>query len=77
MNIDYVYSLDHFVGAGETLSSLKMEIFPGGKGLNQSVALARGESAEFALDIAAKASAVAVSRMGASSSIPTYAEVCG
>ncbi len=41
LNIDYVYSVDHFVFAGETLSSHKMSVFPGGKGLNQSVALAR------------------------------------
>jgi len=41
LNIDYVYNVDHFVCAGETLSSKKMEIFPGGKGLNQSVALAK------------------------------------
>ena len=41
LNIDYVYSVEHFVSAGETLSSYVMEIFPGGKGLNQSVALAR------------------------------------
>ena len=41
LNIDYVYSVDHFVRPGETLSSDKMEIFPGGKGLNQSIALAR------------------------------------
>ena len=41
LNIDYVYSVEHFVSAGETLSSDMMEIFPGGKGLNQSVALAR------------------------------------
>ncbi len=41
LNIDYVYSVDHFVSAGETLSSDMMETFPGGKGLNQSVALAR------------------------------------
>ena len=40
-NIDYVYSLDHFVTAGETESTEKMEVFPGGKGLNQSIALAR------------------------------------
>ncbi|MGM9681466.1 MAG: ribokinase [Eubacteriales bacterium] len=40
LNIDYVYSVEHFVSAGETLSSDIMEIFPGGKGLNQSVALA-------------------------------------
>ncbi len=41
LNIDYVYTVDHFVQAGETLASAKMEVFPGGKGLNQSVALAR------------------------------------
>ena len=41
LNIDYVYKVDHFVSAGETIASQSMEIFPGGKGLNQSVALAR------------------------------------
>ena len=41
LNIDYVYSVPHFVRPGETLTSSKMEIFPGGKGLNQSIALAR------------------------------------
>ncbi len=41
LNIDYVYSVDHFVSAGETLSSDNMEIFPGGKGLNQSIALSK------------------------------------
>ena len=41
LNIDYVYSVEHFVKAGETLSSSNMQIFPGGKGLNQSIALAR------------------------------------
>ena len=41
LNIDYVYEVDHFVSAGETLSSHKMTVFPGGKGMNQSVALAK------------------------------------
>lgn len=41
LNIDYVYGVDHFVAAGETLSADNMTIFPGGKGLNQSVALAK------------------------------------
>lgn len=41
LNIDYVYSVDHFVAAGETLSSDRLDTFPGGKGLNQSIALAR------------------------------------
>lgn len=40
-NIDFVYSLEHIVSAGETVKSNRMNIFPGGKGLNQSVALAR------------------------------------
>lgn len=41
LNIDYVYSVDHMVQAGETLSSSGMEMFLGGKGFNQSVALAK------------------------------------
>ena len=41
LNIDYVYQLDHFVKKGETISSEFMQEFCGGKGLNQSVALAK------------------------------------
>ena len=41
INIDYVYAVPHFVQAGETLFAGSRQIFPGGKGLNQSVALAR------------------------------------
>lgn len=41
LNIDNVYSVDHFVRGGETISSEKLEIFSGGKGLNQSIALSR------------------------------------
>lgn len=40
-NLDYVYSLDHIVVEGETEQSESMNIFAGGKGLNQSVAAAR------------------------------------
>ena len=40
-NIDYVYALDHIVGIGETQTTQDMQLFPGGKGLNQSIALAR------------------------------------
>ena len=39
LNIDKVYTVNHFVGAGETLASEKLEFYMGGKGLNQSVAL--------------------------------------
>lgn len=41
LNIDKVYSAPYFVQAGETISATQMEIFCGGKGLNQSIALAR------------------------------------
>lgn len=41
LNLDYVYSVDHIVAPGETISSTNLEVFCGGKGLNQSVALAR------------------------------------
>ena len=41
LNYDYVYSVSHILKPGETISSKKMETFCGGKGLNQSVALAR------------------------------------
>ena len=41
LNLDYVYSVDHMVQKGETLSSISMETFCGGKGLNQSIALSR------------------------------------
>lgn len=41
LNIDHVYEVPHFLHPGETLSSSKYSRFPGGKGLNQSIALAR------------------------------------
>ncbi len=41
LNLDNVYSVNHIVQPGETISSTSLEIFCGGKGLNQSVALAR------------------------------------
>lgn len=40
-NIDRVYNVRRIVQAGETICANSLEIFPGGKGLNQSVAMAR------------------------------------
>ena len=40
LNIDHVYRVDHIVRPGETLASDGYEIFAGGKGANQSAALA-------------------------------------
>lgn len=41
INIDHVYQVPHFVTPGETLSSSELRTGLGGKGANQSVAIAR------------------------------------
>lgn len=41
LNLDYVYAVEHFVAPGETISSSRMDLNCGGKGLNQSIALAK------------------------------------
>ncbi|MBE6128675.1 MAG: ribokinase [Erysipelotrichaceae bacterium] len=41
MNIDYVYHVDHFVQQGETLKVNSRNVVCGGKGLNQSIAMAK------------------------------------
>ncbi len=40
--IDHVYAVPHFVLPGETLPCTQYDIYPGGKGLNQSLALVNG-----------------------------------
>lgn len=41
LNTDYVYKVDHILRGGETIQSESRTVFPGGKGLNQSIALVR------------------------------------
>ena len=41
INIDHVYQVDHFVQPGETLASTHYQTLLGGKGANQSIALAQ------------------------------------
>jgi ribokinase len=41
LNIDHVYQVEHFVKPGETIASSRYQTYSGGKGLNQSIALAR------------------------------------
>lgn len=41
LNLDTVYQVDHFVQPSETLSAASQSVNAGGKGLNQSIALAR------------------------------------
>ncbi|RLW70587.1 MAG: hypothetical protein B6D68_00660 [spirochete symbiont of Stewartia floridana] len=45
INIDDVFCTSHIVRPGETIPSRSLERFPGGKGLNQSTALARAGTA--------------------------------
>ncbi|MEM7357992.1 MAG: ribokinase [Pseudomonadota bacterium] len=45
INIDHVYQVPHMVNPGETLASLALSSGLGGKGANQSVALARAGAA--------------------------------
>lgn len=47
LNIDYVYSLDHIVRPGETIHSTGRAVYFGGKGLNQSIAVARADAQVF------------------------------
>ncbi|HOE88815.1 MAG: Ribokinase [Spirochaetes bacterium ADurb.Bin315] len=47
LNIDYVYDVPHILRPGETLASTNRSIYPGGKGLNQSIALAKAGVATF------------------------------
>lgn len=49
VNIDYVYQVEHFVKPGETLSSTGYQRLLGGKGANQSIALARAGADVFHL----------------------------
>lgn len=41
LNIDFVMQVDHIIIPGETLKIDQMQVFPGGKGLNQAAAIAR------------------------------------
>lgn len=41
MNLDYVYHVDHILAPGETEAAHSRETFLGGKGMNQSCALAK------------------------------------
>jgi len=47
LNLDYVYSVDHMAVGGETLATTGMNTFSGGKGLNQSIALAKAGATVF------------------------------
>ena len=41
LNLDYVYRVPRFLAPGETMAASSVDVVPGGKGLNQSIALSR------------------------------------
>lgn len=47
LNMDHSYRVQHIVAPGETITSEALEVSVGGKGLNQSIALARAGAAVF------------------------------
>ncbi len=44
LNLDHVYQVSHIVKPGETTTSTSYNIFDGGKGLNQALALGRADA---------------------------------
>lgn len=44
LNLDNVYQVDHIVQPGETITSTSYQLFDGGKGLNQALALGRANA---------------------------------
>lgn len=44
INVDHLYEVDHFVRPGETMHSSSYQLLLGGKGCNQSIALARAQA---------------------------------
>ncbi len=47
LNIDLVYQVEHIARSGETIASSSHQVFAGGKGANQSAALARAGASVF------------------------------
>lgn len=81
LNIDYVYKVDHFVRGGETIASRELNVYSGGKGLNQSAALGKagcevfhagqiGQDGMFLLDVLKDAN-VDVAMTGISDTVRT------
>lgn len=52
MNIDNVYQMDHMIQPGETQMARAKHVFAGGKGLNQSIAIARAGGAVYHAGVA-------------------------
>jgi len=51
LNIDRVYTVTEFVRTGETISSVDLQFFPGGKGLNQAIAAKRAGAEVYVIGV--------------------------
>ncbi len=49
LNIDHVYRIDHSASPGETVVCDDFSMYAGGKGANQSIAIARAGGAVFVM----------------------------
>ena len=61
LNLDHVYQVPHFLQAGETLAALSEAVHPGGKGLNQSLALSRAGACVYHAGVVGQGSALLTS----------------
>lgn len=77
MNIDNVYTVNHMVTAGETLSATAKNVFCGGKGLNQSIAISKAGAHVYHAGIVGEDGAIlvdALTRAGIDTSHVVHAE---
>lgn len=77
LNIDHVYSVEHIAAPGETISSAALNDFPGGKGLNQSIAAARCGAKIFHAGMIGKDGAMLKKLLSDSGVDTRYVKTCG
>lgn len=77
MNIDYVYRVSHFVEAGETIGSQSMQVHCGGKGLNQSIALAKAGAEVYHAGMAGANSEILTDKMHQAGVNLSFIKECG
>lgn len=77
LNLDYTYHVDHFVQPGETLAAQRRDTSCGGKGLNQSVALARAGAAVWHAGRIGPDGAALLRQLADAGVHAEYVETCG
>jgi ribokinase len=72
LNLDFVYNVDSIVTVGETISSSGVETHFGGKGANQSIALARAGATAFHIGLVGKDGSLLVENLRSNEVDITY-----